>query len=93
MTKKCMYSFSILLFSFPFPVNKPLSFYLFLYLLYLCRYNYHFPFLKTRGMLGIEDNRMHPLYKHVFQPMLAPWLSFGGITNKVKYFIKLKRKL
>ena len=46
-------------------------------------YKYHFPFLETNGIITIEDNRVGPLYKHVFPPALAPWLSFIGIFEKV----------
>ncbi|XP_030468484.2 flavin-containing monooxygenase FMO GS-OX-like 2 [Syzygium oleosum] len=39
-------------------------------------YSYHFPFLKTKGLVSVDNNRVGPLYKHVFPPSLAPWLSF-----------------
>ncbi|KAL3743732.1 hypothetical protein ACJRO7_018920 [Eucalyptus globulus] len=42
-------------------------------------YRYHFPFLKTEGLVNVDDNSVGPLYKHVFPPSLAPWLSFIGI--------------
>lgn len=51
--------------------------------LHFDRYKYHFPFLETNGIVTIEDNRVGPLYKHVFPPALAPWLSFIGIPEKV----------
>jgi len=31
----------------------------------------------------VDDNRVGPLYKHVFPPALAPWLSFVGLPWKV----------
>ncbi|KAG7646026.1 Flavin-containing monooxygenase FMO GS-OX-like 1 [Arabidopsis thaliana] len=42
-------------------------------------YKYHFPFLKTSGYVTVEDNRVGPLYKHVFPPALAPGISFIGL--------------
>ncbi|KAF8020446.1 hypothetical protein BT93_G0994 [Corymbia citriodora subsp. variegata] len=39
-------------------------------------YSYHFPFLKTKGLISVDNNRVEPLYKHVFPPSLAPRLSF-----------------
>ncbi|KAK6920298.1 Flavin monooxygenase-like [Dillenia turbinata] len=42
-------------------------------------YKYHFPFLKTNGVVSVDDNRVGPLYKHVFPPCLAPRLSFVGL--------------
>ncbi|XP_017218725.1 flavin-containing monooxygenase FMO GS-OX-like 2 isoform X1 [Daucus carota subsp. sativus] len=42
-------------------------------------YRYNFPFLKTNNIVTVEDNRVGPLYKHVFPPELAPRLSFIGI--------------
>ncbi|GKE44006.1 flavin-containing monooxygenase FMO GS-OX-like 4 protein, partial [Tanacetum coccineum] len=40
------------------------------------RYKYHFPFLDTEGIVTVNENRVGPLYKHVFPPALAFWLSF-----------------
>ncbi|GLU00433.1 hypothetical protein SLE2022_178050 [Rubroshorea leprosula] len=42
-------------------------------------YKYHFPFLKTNGKVRVDDNRVGPLYKHIFPPSLAPGLSFIGL--------------
>lgn len=50
-----------------------------------CRYKFHFPFLKTKGIVSVEDNRVGPLYKHVFPPQLAPRLSFIGLPQKVSF--------
>lgn len=47
------------------------------------RYKYEFPFLETNGEVTVDDNRVGPLYKHVFPPALAPWLSFVGLPWKV----------
>ncbi|CAL5187620.1 unnamed protein product [Lathyrus oleraceus] len=49
-------------------------------------YKYEFPFLETRGVVTVDDNRVGPLYKHVFPPALAPWLSFVGLPWKVAPF-------
>jgi len=46
-------------------------------------YKYSFPFLRTNGTVSIEDNRVGPLYKHVFPPQLNPRLSFVGICYQV----------
>ncbi|KAK8565912.1 hypothetical protein V6N13_020987 [Hibiscus sabdariffa] len=42
-------------------------------------YKFHFPFLLSNGIITVDDNRVGPLYKHVFPPSLAPCLSFVGI--------------
>lgn len=55
----------------------------FLYLGLLSRYKYKFPFLETNGYMSIDDNRVEPLYKHVFPPALAPGLSFVGLPGMV----------
>ncbi|KAL0425822.1 UNVERIFIED_CONTAM: Flavin-containing monooxygenase FMO GS-OX-like 2 [Sesamum radiatum] len=49
-------------------------------ILYCTGYNYHFPFLRTKGIVRVDDNRVGPLYKHVFPPKLAPNLAFIGLT-------------
>ncbi|XP_021276884.1 flavin-containing monooxygenase FMO GS-OX-like 4 isoform X1 [Herrania umbratica] len=49
-------------------------------------YKYHFPFLDTNGIVTVDDNRLGPLYKHLFPPALAPGLSFIGIPWKVVPF-------
>lgn len=46
-------------------------------------YKFHFPFLETDGIVTVGDNRVGPLYKHVFPPSLAPWVSFVGLPWKV----------
>ncbi|KAL5748516.1 hypothetical protein ACOSP7_025558 [Xanthoceras sorbifolium] len=52
-------------------------------ILHCTGYKYDFPFLETNGIITVDDNRVGPLYKHVFPPALAPWLSFVGIVWKV----------
>lgn len=49
-------------------------------------YKFHFPFLQTNGIVTVDDNRVGPLYKHVFPPLLAPCLSFVGLPWKVVPF-------
>ncbi|KAF8020015.1 hypothetical protein BT93_G0645 [Corymbia citriodora subsp. variegata] len=39
-------------------------------------YSYHFPFLKMKGLISVDNNRVGPLYKHVFPTCLVPRLSF-----------------
>ncbi|KAF2325526.1 hypothetical protein GH714_029845 [Hevea brasiliensis] len=51
-------------------------------ILHCTGYKYHFPFLKTHGIVTVNDNHVGPLYKHVFPPVLAPWVSFVGIPWK-----------
>ncbi|XP_059432307.1 flavin-containing monooxygenase FMO GS-OX-like 4 [Corylus avellana] len=45
-------------------------------------FKYHFPFLRTNGIVSVDDNCVGPLYKHVFPPCLAPWLSFVGLPYR-----------
>ncbi|XWS49769.1 hypothetical protein CRYUN_Cryun12cG0031200 [Craigia yunnanensis] len=49
-------------------------------------YKYHFPFLDTNGIVTVDDNRVGPLYKHIFPPALAPCLSFIGVPWIVSTF-------
>ncbi|KDP25636.1 hypothetical protein JCGZ_20792 [Jatropha curcas] len=55
-------------------------------ILHCTGYKYHFPFLETNGIVTVDDNRVGPLYQHVFPPVLAPWLSFVGLPWKVAPF-------
>ncbi|KAI3706950.1 hypothetical protein L6452_25056 [Arctium lappa] len=55
-------------------------------ILHCTGYKYHFPFLDTKGIVTVDDNRVGPLYKHVFPPSLAPWLSFVGLPYKTAPF-------
>lgn len=54
-------------------------------ILHCTGYKYHFPFLETNGIVTVDDNRVGPLYKHVFPPAFAPSLSFVGLPWKVKF--------
>ncbi|KAJ4713865.1 Flavin-containing monooxygenase [Melia azedarach] len=52
-------------------------------------YKYYFPFLADvikDGIVSVDDNRIHPLYKHVFPPAVSPGLSFVGIPQKAVPF-------
>ncbi|KAL6645368.1 hypothetical protein ACP70R_016976 [Stipagrostis hirtigluma subsp. patula] len=49
-------------------------------------YKYSFPFLGDDSTISVDDNRIHPLYKHVFPPQVAPHLSFIGLPFKVVPF-------
>ncbi|KAL2511460.1 Flavin-containing monooxygenase FMO GS-OX-like 3 [Abeliophyllum distichum] len=55
-------------------------------ILHCTGYKYNFPFLETNGIVSVDDNRVGPLYKHVFPPKLAPRLSFIGIPYWVVIF-------
>ncbi|GAB2211752.1 hypothetical protein Droror1_Dr00025086 [Drosera rotundifolia] len=63
-------------------------------IMYCTGYKYHFPFLKANVVVTVDDNRVGPLYEHVFPPVLAPWLSFVGLPWKVIPFplIELQSK-
>ncbi|KAJ6712292.1 DIMETHYLANILINE MONOOXYGENASE [Salix purpurea] len=51
-------------------------------ILHCTGYKYCFPFLKTNGIVTVDDNRVGPLYKHVFPPIFAPQLSFVGLPYR-----------
>ncbi|CAL0314299.1 unnamed protein product [Lupinus luteus] len=55
-------------------------------------YKYDFPFLETKGIVTVDDNRVGPLYRHVFPPELAPWLSFVGLPWMVAPFSVFERQ-
>ncbi|CDP07973.1 unnamed protein product [Coffea canephora] len=55
-------------------------------ILHCTGYKYDFPFLNTKGIITIDDNRVDPLYKHVFPPQFAPTLSFVGIPSRTVNF-------
>ncbi|KAG5228520.1 flavin-containing monooxygenase-related family protein [Salix suchowensis] len=55
-------------------------------IIYCTGYKYRFPFLDTNGIVTVDENRVAPLYKHVFPPVLAPWLSFVGLPLKAVPF-------
>ncbi|XP_024992981.1 flavin-containing monooxygenase FMO GS-OX5-like [Cynara cardunculus var. scolymus] len=50
-------------------------------------YEFHIPFLKTNGIVSINDSRVRPIYGHVFPPQLAPRLSFVGLFNMGMTFL------
>ncbi|XP_010522967.1 PREDICTED: flavin-containing monooxygenase FMO GS-OX-like 9 [Tarenaya hassleriana] len=52
-------------------------------ILYCTGYSYKFPFLDTKGRVGVDDDRVGPLFEHTFPPSLAPSLSFVGIPRKL----------
>ncbi|CAI9111976.1 OLC1v1012332C1 [Oldenlandia corymbosa var. corymbosa] len=52
-------------------------------IIYATGYSYTFPFLDTKGIVSVDDNRVGPLYEHTFPPLLAPSLSFIGIPKKL----------
>ncbi|KAK4257224.1 hypothetical protein QN277_006839 [Acacia crassicarpa] len=52
-------------------------------ILYCTGYSYAFPFLDTKGMVVVDDDRVGPLYEHTFPPSLAPSLTFIGIPRKL----------
>ncbi|KAF5811791.1 putative flavin monooxygenase, FAD/NAD(P)-binding domain superfamily [Helianthus annuus] len=56
-------------------------------ILHCTGYKFHLPFLRTNGIVSVEDKRIGPLYKHVFPPRLAPGLSFVGILERTFPFI------
>ncbi|GLT25242.1 hypothetical protein SLA2020_003860 [Shorea laevis] len=52
-------------------------------ILYCTGYSYTFPFLDTKGIVVVDDDRVGSLYEHTFPPSLAPSLSFIGIPRKI----------
>ncbi|XP_047311670.1 flavin-containing monooxygenase FMO GS-OX-like 9 [Impatiens glandulifera] len=52
-------------------------------IIYCTGYSYSFPFLDTKGIVMVDDDRVGPLYEHTFPPSLAPSLSFVGIPRKI----------
>ncbi|KAF5729871.1 flavin-containing monooxygenase-related family protein [Tripterygium wilfordii] len=56
-------------------------------ILYCTGYKHDFLFLETNGIVTVDDSRVGPLYKHIFPPLLAPWLCFIGLPWKVIPFI------
>lgn len=53
--------------------------------LFCTGFSYSFPFLEGTGLVSVQDNRVGPLYQHVFPPSVAPTLSFVGLTWKVRW--------
>ncbi|KAF8399551.1 hypothetical protein HHK36_015418 [Tetracentron sinense] len=52
-------------------------------IIYCTGYSYSFPYLDTKGIVVVDDDRVGPLYEHTFPPSLAPSLSFVGIPRKL----------
>ena len=48
-------------------------------------YLYDFSFLGDDSTITVDDNRIDPLYKHVFPPEVAPQLSFIGLPWKASF--------
>ncbi|KAM0049553.1 putative flavin monooxygenase, FAD/NAD(P)-binding domain superfamily [Helianthus debilis subsp. tardiflorus] len=57
-------------------------------ILHCTGFKFHFPFLRTCNIVHVDDNRVGPLYKHVFLPQLAPRLAFLGLAYSIS-FIRL----
>ncbi|CAI0413730.1 unnamed protein product [Linum tenue] len=49
-------------------------------------YTFHFPFIRTAGIVTVEDSSVRPLYKHVFPPAWAPGISFVGLPHRTLLF-------
>ena len=49
-------------------------------------YLYSFPFLEGSSAIAVEDNRVGPLYEHMFHPALGASLSFIGLCWRVVPF-------
>lgn len=59
---------------------------------FVSRYKYSFPFLgdgDDGDGISVDDNRVGPLYKHVFPPQLAPHISFIGLNSRVRLIFLL----
>lgn len=61
-------------------------------ILHCTGYKYSFPFLggdddELAGAISVDDNRVGPLYKHVFPPILAPHISFIGLPFRTIPFL------
>ncbi|KAM0005702.1 putative flavin monooxygenase, FAD/NAD(P)-binding domain superfamily [Helianthus debilis subsp. tardiflorus] len=50
-------------------------------------YEFHIPFLKTHGIVTVNDKHVSPTYGNVFPPQLAPRLSFVGLFHKGMTFL------
>ncbi|KAG9439742.1 hypothetical protein H6P81_019907 [Aristolochia fimbriata] len=54
-------------------------------IIYCTGYSYTFPFLDTKGIVVVDNDRVGPLFEHTFPPSLAPSLSFVGIPRKILF--------
>ncbi|XP_027106488.1 flavin-containing monooxygenase FMO GS-OX5-like [Coffea arabica] len=59
-------------------------------ILHCTGYKYDFYFLRTNDTVTIDENRVGPLYKHVFPPVLAPGLSFVGLPYRAVTFFMIE---
>ncbi|KAL0923723.1 hypothetical protein M5K25_007792 [Dendrobium thyrsiflorum] len=59
-------------------------------ILHCTGYSCSFPFFDANEIVNIDDNRVGPLFKHVFPPHLAPWISFVGLTSKSIIFLMIE---
>ncbi|KAL3516966.1 hypothetical protein ACH5RR_023868 [Cinchona calisaya] len=59
-------------------------------ILHCTGYKYDFSFVRTNGIVTIDDNRVGPLYKHIFPPQLAPGLSFVGLPYMAVIFFMME---
>ncbi|CAM0871207.1 unnamed protein product [Alopecurus aequalis] len=55
-------------------------------ILHCSGYKYSYPFLADDDGLSVDDNRVGPMYQHVFPPHLAPHLSFVGLHMAALFF-------
>ncbi|CAM0871205.1 unnamed protein product [Alopecurus aequalis] len=56
-------------------------------ILHCTGYKYNFPFLGDDAGISFDDNRVGPLYQHVFPPHFAPHISFIGLHVKNLLFL------
>ncbi|KAI0520605.1 hypothetical protein KFK09_008081 [Dendrobium nobile] len=59
-------------------------------ILHCTGYIFDFPFFEENTIVSIEDSRVSPLFKHVFPPHLAPWISFVGISSKTITYLMIE---
>ncbi|GMH40638.1 hypothetical protein BSKO_08542 [Bryopsis sp. KO-2023] len=55
-------------------------------IMYCTGYEHFLPFLSKSGLVSTEGNRVAPLYQHIFEPSVAPSLSFIGVPKYVVPF-------
>uniref|UniRef100_A0A7S0EW92 Flavin-containing monooxygenase n=1 Tax=Hanusia phi TaxID=3032 RepID=A0A7S0EW92_9CRYP len=54
-------------------------------IIYCTGYRYHFPFLRSPGVVDVDDNAIYPLFKHMLPPSM-PSIAFIGIPAKIVPF-------
>ncbi|XP_020593960.1 flavin-containing monooxygenase FMO GS-OX-like 3 isoform X2 [Phalaenopsis equestris] len=62
-------------------------------ILHCTGYIFSFPFLKENKVVCVDDSRVGPLFKHVFPPHLAPWISFIGISKHNFYDDRISKQM